>query len=85
MRIQQLSKRTGITKRNIHFYIKEHLLTPKSDSANGYYDFSEEDYKQLILIKQFRDMGLSISNIKALLNNPASAEYYLRMHIGKLD
>lgn len=30
-------------------------------------------------------MGLSISNIKSLLQNPASAEYYLRMHISKLE
>ena len=85
MRIQLLSEKTGVTKRNIHFYIKEQLLNPKSDSTNGYYDFSEKDYEQLVLIKHFRDMGLSISNIKALLNNPASAEYYLRMHIGRLE
>lgn len=85
MRIQQLSEKTGITKRNIHFYIKEQLLTPKSNTTNGYYDFTEEDYKQLMLIKHFRNIGLSISNIKALLQNPASSEYYLRMHIGRLE
>ena len=85
MRIQELSKQTGISKRNIHFYIKEQLLTPKTDPANGYYDFSEEDKQQLLLIKHFRDMELSISNIKSLLENPASAEYYLRMHIGRLE
>ena len=85
MRIQELSKKTNITKRNIHFYIKEELLTPSVDSINGYYDFSEADYKQLLLIKQLRQTGLSISNIRSLLQNPASAEYYLRMHIGRLE
>ena len=85
MRIQEMSKKTGITKRNIHFYIKEELLTPSIDSINGYYDFSEADYKQLLLIKQLRQTGLSISNIRSLLQNPASAEYYLRMHIGRLE
>lgn len=85
MRIQQLSQKTGISKRNIHFYIKEELLTPKTDPTNGYYNFSDNDYKQLVLIMYFRDMGLSIANIKALLNNPASAEYYLRMHISRLE
>lgn len=84
MRIQILSQRTGISRRNIHFYIKEKLLTPHSDTTNGYYDFTEKDYKQLILIKYFRDMGMSLSHIKALLDNPASAEYYLRMHMGRL-
>lgn len=85
MRIQELSKKTDITKRNIHFYIKEGLLTPSTDSLNGYYNFSETDYEQLLLIKQLRQFGLSISNIKSLLQNPASAEYYLRMHIGRLE
>lgn len=85
MRIQQLSEQTGISKRNIHFYIKEQLLTPKTDALNGYYDFTEKDLEKLLLIKYFRNMGLSISNIKSLLENPASAEYYLRMHIGRLE
>lgn len=85
MRIQQLSEQTGISKRNIHFYIKEHLLHPKTDALNGYYDFLKEDLERLILIKHFRDMGLSISNIKSLLDNPTSTEYYLRMHIGRLE
>ena len=85
MRIQQLSEQTGISKRNIHFYIKEELLHPKTDLVNGYYDFSEEDLQQLLLIKYFRNTGLSISNIKSLIENPASAEYYLRMHIGRLE
>lgn len=85
MRIQELSKKTDITKRNIHFYIKEGLLTPSTDSLNGYYNFSDTDYEQLLLIKQLRHFGLSLSNIKSLLQNPASAEYYLRMHIGRLE
>ena len=85
MRIQELSRKTDITKRNIHFYIKEGLLTPSTDSVNGYYNFSHADYEQLLLIKQLRHLGLSISNIKSLLQNPASTEYYLRMHIGRLE
>ena len=85
MRIQTLSEKTGISKRNIHYYIKENLFTPKTDDTNGYYDFSEEDYQRLLMIKHLRNMGLSISVIKALLNNPASAEYYFRMQIGLIE
>ena len=43
MRIQEVSHKTGITKRNIHYYIKQGIITPKMNPANGYYDFSEED------------------------------------------
>ena len=85
MRIQTLSQKTGISKRNIHYYIKENLLTPKADDGNGYYAFSDADYQRLLIIKHLRGMGLSISTIKALLNNPASAEYYFRMQIGFIE
>ena len=41
MRMQEICKISGFTKRNIHYYIKEGLLSPASDVQNGYYDFSE--------------------------------------------
>ena len=85
MRMQKLSEITGISKRNIHFYIKEGLLSPKSNTSNGYYDFSESDSKQLILIRYFRDLEVPLSDIKSLLENPASTEYFLRMHISRLE
>lgn len=85
MRIQLLSEKTGISKRNIHFYIKEKLLFPNVDSTNGYYDFSEDDYKRLILIKNLRNAGFSIAIIRALFKNPTSAEYYFRTQIGKME
>lgn len=85
MRIQTLSERTNISKRNIHFYIKEGLLCPKVNDTNGYYDFSEEDFKRLMLIKNFRYAGFSVSSIRSLLNTPASTEYHLRMRLGRVE
>ena len=85
MRIQHFSEITGLPKRTIHFYIKEKLLFPKTDAQNGYYDFTEEDIKRLMLIKKLRDMGLSISVIRALFNNPTAAAYYLRRRIGEIE
>lgn len=85
MRIQTLSERTQISKRNIHFYIKEKLLTPQSVEENGYYDFSEDDYQRLMLISCLRKDGFSIAVIKAMLQTPASAEYYMRIRLQQIQ
>ena len=85
MRIQSLAQQSGITKRNIHFYIKERLLQPKVDPISGYYDFSEEDLNRLILVKILREADFSISVIRSMLQTPASAEYYFRMRLGRIQ
>lgn len=85
MRIQTLSERTQISKRNIHFYIEEKLLTPQSVEENGYYDFSEDDYQRLMLISSLRKDGFSIAVIKAILQTPASAEYYMRIRLQQIE
>lgn len=69
MRISKVEKITGITKRNIHFFIEEKLLNP-AKSNNNYYDFNDEDIKKLNIINQLRLFGISMQSIKALLNNP---------------
>lgn len=84
MRIQEVCRKTELSKRNIHYYIKENLITPSVNEENGYYDFSETDCRRLILVHEFRNAGLSISIIRSLLNTPAAAGYYLRLHAEKL-
>ena len=84
MRMQEICKISGFTKRNIHYYIKEGLLSPASDVQNGYYDFSEEEVKRLSLIRLFRNAGLSISVIRSILNTPDSTGLYLNQHIKEL-
>ncbi len=84
MRIQEVCRQTGVSKRNIHFYIKEGLICPETDSRNGYYDFSESDCRSLVLIRRFRNLGLSLPVIRSILNTPGSAGYYLRIHSNHL-
>lgn len=85
MKIQEACKRTGITKRNIHFYIKEKLITPASNQENGYYDFSEKDCQRLRFIRELRNAELSLSIIRSLLDKPATASYYLTLYVKQLN
>lgn len=84
MKIQEVEKITGVSKRNIHFYIKEKMLTPKV-SENGYYNFNDVDCKRLILIRDLRNAGLSLSKIHSILEYPNSAGYYLNLHAKSLE
>lgn len=47
MKIQDVCNQTGLTKRNIHFYIRERLIFLAARLNNGYYDFSDDDCRRL--------------------------------------
>lgn len=84
MRIQEISRKTGISKRNIHYYIEERLLSPRTNPRNGYYEFDEDDYYRLQFIVTFRAAGMPVAAIRSLLNNPLTAGYYLNLHAQRL-
>lgn len=85
MKINEVSKITGISKRNIHFYIKEKLLTPSINKENGYYEFNEIDCKKLSLIYEFRNAGLPISMIRSILKEPSTSSFYLSQYKNELN
>lgn len=66
MRIKEVEESIGITSKNIRFYEKEGLITPKRNSENGYREYSERDIKNLKEIKLFRQLGISIEDIRLL-------------------
>lgn len=81
MTLREASEKSGVPKRNIHFYIKEGLLKPATDPGSGYYIFDESDCKKLLFIRKMRDAGLSVANISSLIHTPVTAVYYLNRHI----
>lgn len=81
MKIHEVSKKTGMKKRTIYFYIKEELLTPSVNGENGYYDFQEDDVRRIMLISEFRNAGFPISMIRSIMKEPATASYYLSSYI----
>lgn len=85
MRIQEVCKKTGYTKRTIHFYINEGLLSPVLDKPNGHYEFSEKDCEHLLLIRVLRNAGLSISAIRSLINKPETISHFLNQRIKSIQ
>lgn len=66
MRIKEVEESIGITSKNIRFYEKEGLVTPVRNSENGYREYSDVDIKKLKEIKLFRQLGISIEDIRLL-------------------
>lgn len=67
MRIHEAAKAVGCTQRAIKFYEEKGLLSKIIRNENGYREYTEDDLRTLHAIQAYRKLGISISDIKALL------------------
>lgn len=67
MKIQQVERQTGISAQSIRFYEREGLILPQRDSGNRYRIYSPEDVEELRSIAFCRRLGISIPEIRAML------------------
>lgn len=70
MTIKELEAELGIPRASIRFYEKQKLISPKR-GENAYRDYSNEDVATLKKIIIFRKLGLTISEIKDLIDGNA--------------
>lgn len=67
--IEQVSARTGLTKRTLRYYEEVGLLPPTGRTEANYRRYSVEDIQRLERIKKLRDLlGFSLADIRELLN-----------------
>lgn len=68
MLINEAARKCGITKKAVQYYVEQGLVDPKA-LENGYRDFSEEDTKVLKRVVLYRKLGLSIREIRRVLED----------------
>ncbi len=66
MRIQQLSKLSGVSSTTIRFYEKTGVLPKASRGANGYREYPKEQIIQIQMIAQAKLLGFTLKEIKEL-------------------
>jgi MerR family transcriptional regulator, repressor of the yfmOP operon len=67
--IDQVSARTGLTKRTLRYYEEVELLPPTGRTEGNYRRYSEDDIQRLERIKKLRDLlGFSLADIRELLD-----------------
>lgn len=62
-----LARSTGNTVRTIRFYEEEGLLQPAEVSEGGHRRYTEDELERLRLITDLRELGLSLCEIRSIL------------------
>lgn len=68
MLINEVAKLCNLTKKAVEYYTEQGLICPNV-LENGYRDFSEQDIEKLKQVALYRRLGLSISEIKSVIDN----------------
>ena len=84
MLINEIAKKGNTTKKAVQYYVEQGLIVPNV-LENGYKDFSEQDTKLLKQIVLYRKLGLSISEIKRVLENHNELTYILHQRTLELE
>lgn len=75
-RIEQVSSRTGLTKRTLRYYEEIGLLDPPTRTDGGYRLYSEADIAHLERIKRLRDLlGFSLKEIREIAEAEEQREH----------
>ena len=74
MRINEVERRVGVSKKNIRFYEEEGLLKPGRNTENGYREYSEADVQQLLKIRLLRQLSVPLEVIRQLQTGGATLE-----------
>ena len=67
MRIGQLARRLGVNSQTIRYYERIDLLPEPGRTEAGYRLYGEEDERRLRFIKNARNVGLTLGEVKEIL------------------
>ena len=84
MKIHEVALKTGLTKKSIRYYEDMGLLNPLRNS-NDYREYTEEDLKNLELIKFLRELEVPIMDIKKLKKGEKSIKQCMEERLKKME
>lgn len=68
--VSQLARRCGLSRTALLYYESIGLLAPAARSNSNYRRYSEKDLRRLQQICAYRDAGLKLEDIRAILDRP---------------
>ncbi len=68
--VGKLAKMAGVSVRTLHYYDRIGLLHPSSRTEAGYRYYGEQELLRLQQILFFRELGLSLEEIRDILDDP---------------
>lgn len=85
MKINEVVKLTGLTKKAIRYYEEKGLIFSSVNIKNGYKDYSRETIDNLNIIAFFRNIEMPVIKIKEYLDFATERESILRKHLEHID
>lgn len=84
-KVGDLSKRTGLSIRTLHYYDEIQLLSPSHRTESGYRVYGKEDIIRLQQIIALKQIGLSLEDVRSCLDNSDRPFIeVLQLHIAKV-
>lgn len=84
--VSKLARECGLSRTAILYYESIGLLTPGRSGAGNYRVFADRDAVRLRQIRAWRDAGLSLADIRAILKRPESGmAAILKRRLAELD
>jgi len=68
MKIGEIAANTGISVETIRYYEREGLVSAPSRTAANYRSYGDDHRKRLTFIRRARDLGFSLTQVRALLD-----------------
>lgn len=68
MRIAELEQRTGVSRDTLRYYEKQGLIKEVSRAGNNYRDYPEQAVNRVTMVRQLKELGFSLSEIRDLLD-----------------
>ncbi len=68
--IGELARATGLTVRTLHYYDEIGLVSASERTGSGHRRYTEADLRRLYRVRALRQLGLSLDEIKTVLERP---------------
>jgi DNA-binding transcriptional MerR regulator len=78
MTVGEVAAMAGVTVRTLHHYDRIGLLSPSGRSPAGYRQYAASDLDRLHRVLLYRELGFSLEDVAALLDDDADPEAHLR-------
>lgn len=88
--VTKLARRCGLSRTTLLYYESIHLIPPPQRSGGNYRYYDEKDVQRLLEIRSYREAGLTIEDIRAILSTKtkhtgSKASGVLRRRLLELD
>ncbi len=75
--VNEVSKLSGVSRRTLQYYDEIGLLPPSEVKKSGYRQYDDESLRRLWNILFYKELGLSLDDIRLLLESPKDMEKVL--------